>query len=412
MLHRLNYSVIIIDGAFLKAVLFFFLFLNQNLFSTDKKPLPTTQEPEAKTITSSENTSPFLICSADGNIQISCSLPLSGGASLLASDINLGFNLVFNKINQSGGILKKHLVKYISADDNYEASRTHRNITELYPKTHLCISPFGADALSALEPEISTSRLTVLFPFGSPQSIISQEYKNLICGRQSIKSEINLLLQYAIDKSLKHKVAVFYEDSLFGQHGLKCAEAYCESIGMKISAKAYYQKNTLSIMPAVKKIAAESPDTILCIAQSYPAYNFIQQIINDGRSSCLFLGTSELSLIQPILARARGIKMVTSCLTPQLNQDIEIIKQYKSDMAKDYPNKTLSQISLESYIYAKILIDSLEEVLLKDQKSATLDTLTEHIKKYDKTFFGLPIKFDKKTQSLFSTVSILEKGIE
>ena len=352
---------------------------------------------------------------ADSQLNIGCTLPLTKGVGLVGADLEVGINLVFNKVNREGGIKKKTLLKLVVVDDHYQAALACTNILNLYGKTRLSLAAFGPDTLAALKDEVAQKHLAILFPASGGSLFRDQKdagAEQVIFYRAPLALEVATLLNYAVCKMQKKKIAVFYEDSSFGEEGLRHTKQTIQTLvnqeaEVKIVAESSYPKNTLRIMAAVKEIASHGPDAIICIAHSYPAYNFIQLVVNEGLATCLFLGLGELAPIQSILARSRGIKLILSSCVPNPYAESEIAKQYQQAMKKDFPIKELSTFGFEGYIYGQLLVETLEKL----SPDATIKDLFAGLRAVDNNNWrGLALKYDPQICGLLNTVWINEEA--
>ncbi len=331
--------------------LFFILFISNTFIPSEV--LPANDNPEKNEILQKQP-----IKNIPGKeIILGATLPLKSGLKLVSNDIRSGYDLVFNKINKSGGIKKSLPIKFYVMDDENKSELKKKNIESLITKTDLIISPCGLETTTMLEE--SSSNPCILFPFFATPQKVTRARSFFFRPPKNI--EIYALLKYSIDTMLRKNIAIFYEDSITGENACDAAKLFLESRKIEPVAIQSYPQNSVGVMNAVKKISEKSPNAILCLSHCYPTYNFIQQMINNGFSDCLFLGLSELTPIQEILKKARGIKIVLSSVVPNpWKSQTEIAKQYRTDMQRFMPKTEISSLGFEAYINATLLCSILE----------------------------------------------------
>lgn len=331
---------------------------------------------------------------------IGASLPLEGGVAQTGMDISMGANLFFNRINQAGGIKKKFTIKFNALNDRYLADKTRKNILGLLPEGVLSVLTYGPDSRLSYRAEINKEEVVAIFPVGGADDLREKASDNVVFFRAPIEKEVEALLNYGKTQMIRTRLAIFYENSQFGKAGLAAAKKIAKKIGVKIVKSAFYQKNTLNIMPAVEEINKKTPDVVLCISQSYPAYNFIQQMLNKGNSSCLFLGLGELAPVQKNINMSRGIKLVISSVVPNpLSKKIEICKEYAKAMKEDLPISQVSQFGMEAYICAKLLVRALEDL----PDDATYKDLIKKLQS-DTEIGGINLKYNPEHNGLCDSV--------
>ncbi len=296
-------------------------------------------------------------------IVIGATLPLSGNEAVIGKEIFAGMNLVFNKVNEKGGI-KGCRIKFYSYDDSFEYPRIVTNLRKLLKKGSVLISLYGYSSMKALLPHLKSSQALALFPVVGSLLVRHLDYKNVIYFRASEKKEISSLLSAAIKKYNKRDVAIFYEKSDWGKAALRYATDFLEkNFSIKVIAKGSYPQETVNITNAINKIAQGDPTVILCLANSRATYNFIRRAINKGLHNCLFLGISRTAAARETLLEARGINLIVSSVVPDpATSKIKIVRQYREDMTNYLPAKKYSKFSLEGYINAMLLVQVLKSI--------------------------------------------------
>lgn len=345
----------------------------------------------------------YALASVKKELQLGTTLPTDGAVSLIGQDISYGMDLVFNQINQAGGLLG-NLIKIKTLDSANEVMLAEKNIRDLTQATPFFLSVFGSETVASVLDLIKTEKIFMLFPSAGDTMFRKSELRNILHFRASIADEISALLTYAVTKLYRNKIGIFYEDSRWGEEGLQQAEAALKKLGFKILVSASYPENTVEITSAINKIADKSPNAVLCISHARPTYNFVIQALKKGLKSCKFLGLGEVVPIQEILQKSRGINLITSSVVPNpVKSEIPLVVRYRKEMAQFFANKNMSQFFLEGYCAASILVECLKQI----PPPFTLENLVarlEGLKNFD--FEGLSLNFDPATRGLSTDVWI------
>lgn len=333
--------------------------------------------------------------------------PISGSLYKLGNDFTKGMGIVFNEVNRQNGV-HGHAIKLIVLDDEYERSEMKKNIDALQKKTSILFGTFGSDVLDAI-PQNKLDDLLVLLPDAGVSYFRKPEYTGMVFFRPSTGEEVTALLGYLIHKLFKRKIAIFYENSLWGKDGRDIAKKYIESyknINAECVADASYVRNTVNVNKAVDQISKESPEAVICIAHYRPTYSFIRGMLNKGTQQTTFFGVSETALMQDYLKQSRGITLVTSSVVPNpWNSKMPIVQQYRTAMKRYLPNYKLSIMSLEGYIKARLFVESLKKTKPPITKYKIVDALSNW---KNANFFGLRLNFNPATRALSKAVWLNE----
>lgn len=343
------------------------------------------------------------LLNSKNEIVVGTTCPMSGGVSLIGRDISYGIDLIFNKLNPQGGI-GGNLIRIKTLDSENDVVIAEKNITTLSETTPAFLGVFGSEVVASVLPEIKEQQLFMVFPTAGDMAFREKDLRYAVHFRAPVQNEISALLTYAVTKLHRRKVGIFYEDSRWGEEGLRQAEQVLETLGYKAYVKASYPENTVEVVKAVRIIADKSPNVVLCISHARPTYNFILQGLKKGLKSCKFLGLGEMVPIQEILQKSRGVELLTSSVVPSpFKSDLPLVAQYRQDMAKFYANKSMSQFFLEGYTAAWIFSECLKQIPPPYTIGNIIGKI-ESLKNMD--FGGLNLNFDPDSRTLCSDVWI------
>lgn len=387
-----------------RIILFFISYSFSFCLSDVKKPLDKPSPPK--------ETQSFLDKPIFENNELSflATFPLQeGGLSFAGKELQRGFSIVFNRINALGGLSKKFFIRFNCKDDQNLANLAKKNVVQEIKNSSTFVTMYGLDNMANIWDEVVAQKFFLFAPAAGGSSYRNQSLKNVVFLRAPLEKEIEALIDFAV-KEKKSRIAVFYEDSLFGKEGLKIAEEKLDILKKKdlasLVAKGFYPQNTVSVMRAVDEIVGKMPQAILLIGHYFPAYNFIQQALRardplpGGERGCLFLGINSMSPYQKVIRKNFGRLVLTSVVPSPVKSKIDIVKKYRAEMKEN----ELSTLSLEAYLCAALL----EQLLADLSNESTMNNLIKKIESFEGPFLDGPIKFDQKTRTLLSDVWINE----
>ncbi len=352
----------------------------------------------------------LLIDPKASELKLSATMPLTGSMSLVGDDYAKGINLVFDKLNRSGGLNKKYLIKYVVSDDRYQSTIAKENILKSVKISPFFIGNFGSHALATAKELIEDKEILMLFPTVGDSSLRKKEYAQTIYFRPSMNKELVALINYAVNNQHRKKIALFFEENQWGKAGVAIAEKILADFGLKPCAKSSYPANTIAVSSASSEIVKSRPDAVICISTYRPTYNFIQLMLNEGFQHCLFLGLGPSTPMQQLLKKSRGVTIATTSVVPNpFKSKLPIVEAYRKDMAQYLPLRELSQYSLEGYVVGSLFISALKS-LKAPYTVGDLMTFFEGLLKKD--FGGLKINFNPETRELSSKVWINKGDVE
>jgi len=329
--------------------------------------------------------------------------PQSGSLYKLGRDFAKGMGIVFNEFNKNRKP-DDYTIKLILKDDKYEKEKIIDNIKDVFEQTSFLFGTFSSESLYAI-PEDKFKDILVLFPDAGVSKFRDPKYDSVFFFRPSTKQEIKILVDHVVKKLFKKKIAIFYEDSFWGNDGTDAAKEYIKSFAqdrVKCVATESYIRNTVDVDEAVDGIIRASPEAVICIAHYRPTYNFIRKMLNRGRRKVNFLGVSETALIREYLQKSRGVSLTATSVVPNpWKSELSIAKKYREAMQKYLPNLKLSSISFEGFIIASLFIKVLERISEPITKRKIIDSI-RNLKFLN--FEGLDIKFCPNTKTLSRSI--------
>ncbi len=349
-------------------------------------PAPTQQAPAQQPVVQGAE-----------RIEIFTSLPTTGGAALIGLDTLAGITLVINDTNAQSK-LGKRTIQLLDADNQNESSLAIEQINKFSKQTKLSLCLFAQDSINEILQMSQKSGAGIIFPISGDARLRNPNQTNCFNFRASLEREIYALVNYCAIKAQKKKIAIFYEDSAWGEQALGFAKQALKALSLEPKGVASYPANTVEILNAITDISKAAPNAVLCLSNARPTYNFIIQALKRGLKNCKFLGLGEMVPNQDILSKSRGIDLVTSSVVPSpFKSQLQIAQEYRQDMAKYFANKNLSQFSFEGYIATRILIEVFKNIQGLPTPQAVFQMLSG-LNKYN--FGGISLTFDPATRSL------------
>jgi ABC-type branched-subunit amino acid transport system substrate-binding protein len=204
------------------------------------------------------------------------------------------------------------------------------------------------------------------------------------------------------------RVAVVYQDDGFGKDILAGAELAAPKLGIKLVAKAPYERNTTKVDAAVREVLKADPQVVYLGAVTTAAVEFIKQYRRGGGTAQIF-GVSVIDVealkrsLTNELLEGYGLGVLWPLTT---TRSVAIIREYQS-LATAAKDPDLAERSMEGYIAAKVLVYALQK---SHSSPAALAKVVRGMKDVDLGDFFIDFTHPERTGSQFVDFAILDKA--
>jgi branched-chain amino acid transport system substrate-binding protein len=288
------------------------------------------------------------------------SVALSGPASELGREMQLGAQAYFEMINASGGIKGRKIVLR-TLDDGYEADRAVANTKKLVADGDV-LSLFGYVGTPTSLPSIpiaTEAKIPFFGAFTGAQGLREPFNRYVFNVRASYYDETELIVKQLTAEGLT-KIAVFHQNDSYGQAGLAGVNRALAARNMKLFATGTVERNTTDVAKAVDAMFAAKPEAIVMISAYGSCAEFIKQAKAKGVlarfANVSFVGTRPLA--KALGNNASGVMISQVVPSPWSEKYAWVMDYQKAMKAK---NEQLSYTSLEGYLAARVAVDALRK---------------------------------------------------
>jgi len=319
-----------------------------------------------------------------------------------------GFSVRINQENARGGI-HKQLLKFLCLNDNYSITQSYANTLKMIQKgidTHVML--FGAQSFINMRSLLEDKKLILLFPEAGIAAAREQRLTNVMHFMASYSEEVPILINQALDILKLRKIAILYQDDVFGKENLEIAERIFKQRGFTDYLALAYKRGTTDIKAEAERIGLFNPDGLVFFSSPLAGISLINALGLARISNIHLMGVHILGLPEfDNFLKDKGLEMSLTDIAPNpFDAGLPIVAAYQEDMrAQGYTN--FSGYSLRGYIHATLLI----EVLKKISGPITKEKIVagfEELKNFD--LGGLLLNFNPATRSLGNHVWLVSKG--
>jgi branched-chain amino acid transport system substrate-binding protein len=199
----------------------------------------------------------------DTEIRIGQYGPQSGPAALWGA-VARGTGCYFDMINAEGGINGRK-IEYFLRDDGYMAPRTKAICKELVENKEVfaMASGVGTSPGMAVKRYLHKKKVPWVGPATGSTHWAFPPTKYLYADYPLYIDEAAILVDYAVKKLGKKRIAFFYQNDDYGKEGLYGAEAALKKYGMEFVATVSVEALDTDLSSHCMKLKAAKPDVVI-----------------------------------------------------------------------------------------------------------------------------------------------------
>lgn len=333
---------------------------------------------------------------------IGSTMDLTRTSSIVSTRLRYGLYTKMIELNSTG--IHDEKIKLKVFNDEYMPLLAKKNVSQLIDilPEKIILSPVGTPTLEAYFPRIQNKELLVLFPISGGSFFRKPEYSHIVAVRASFAEEGQVLLKHAVEVKGVSRIAIFYQNDSYGLGALHGVEPLLKEYQVDW-LPVPYQRNNLDPEQAASKIINFNADTIIFFSTAAPSIALVHQLGIQRVADMTLLAISYgCNSFQEYL-QSIGISLTRTHVSPDLNSDLEIIKEYHQAREKSLFHFPASDESLEGYINASILSYVLNAITPPFTKEKIIDYITT-IK--NQNLKGLTLDFNPETREIFHEVWI------
>ena len=345
-----------------------------------------------------------------GVLRLGQSLPLTGPLTELGSEYRDGAQSYFKWVNSKGGVHGRK-IELVTLDDGYVVDRTVENAKKLLDQENVFafFGMFGSANYAALIPLINERAVPSIAPYTGSDGLRTQVSPTTFWLRASYGDETEKIVDQLTTLGI-NRIAVFYQDDAFGKAGLAGVEAALAKRQLNVLKTGVYDKTRNDVGEAVRVIGASDPQAVVMISTYKPTAAFVKQMRQTGKLPQFFaLSVVGVKALNAELGReAAGIAISQVVPFPE-NATAPVVREMKQLPAEMQPAAGLTYTTLEGYIAAKVMVESLRRAGANVSREK-LVTALETMKDYDVGGFPVNYAGGSRLGSRFAEVTIVSKS--
>ncbi|MCP4115594.1 MAG: ABC transporter substrate-binding protein [Desulfobacteraceae bacterium] len=232
--------------------------------------------------------------------------PMTGPAAMWG-DVVRGSELVFNMVNDEGGIHGRRVV-FHWFDDRYNPAKTQATVKRLMETSGIFAwqGGVGTETGLAVIDYLSNNDVPWVGPVSGTDQWVTPPRKNVFAIYPHYYLEAKTLCGYAIDELDKKRVAIVYQNDAYGKSGLKGAAEELALRNMNLYRAIPVDINKANMASIISQLKKDSADSVLLWLTPFHAL----QVLSKAKKmnfSTQWMASSSLSDFGKMYKISRGL---------------------------------------------------------------------------------------------------------
>ena len=294
----------------------------------------------------------------DARVVLGQSAPFSGPAAQLGVQYHLGAQLVFEALNERGGVNGRR-IELRRLDDGYEPERCAANTRQLLRDDVFALFGYvGTPTSLAALPLATEAKVPFVAPFTGAQALREPFNRYAVHVRASYNDETAAIVRQLTGMGIR-RIAVFHQNDSYGQAGLSGVQQALKAQDLEPVATGTVERNSTDVDAALQAILPARPEAIVQISAYKSCATFIRRARQMGFVgnfyNVSFVGTQ--ALMDELGAMAKGVVISQvmpfpySPATPIAGEFLAAIKG-RSGMQPNYS-------AMEGFVAARVFAEAL-----------------------------------------------------
>ncbi|QJR10238.1 hypothetical protein DSM104443_01292 [Usitatibacter rugosus] len=284
--------------------------------------------------------------------------PSSGPNSASMLELLDGAKLYFDMVNETGGV-KGRKIEVLQRDDNFEVTRTIKNVEQLVDVDHVdaLLLVRGTPHNEAILPIIDKAGVPLIGPSTGAMVLHKPVKKMVFNVRTAYRSEATKLASFLALLG-KQRIALIHVQDSFGDDVAEGIVAGLAERNLKPIGVYKFDRKTVDIAKLVPDVKKANPDSIVLIGAGQAVATGIEALRGQGVMAPVATVSNNAStgFVKSLGGNATGV-MVTQVFPDERVANVPLAREATRLAQKR--NMQLTPAMMEGYAAAKVTVEAL-----------------------------------------------------
>ncbi len=328
--------------------------------------------------------------SAQDNIKVGGSMALSGPLEVIGSNVLTGIEAYLNRVNQEGGV-KGRKVEYVVYDDSYSPAITIKNVKRLMLKDEVValLGVMGTPSTLAVMGMVRAMRVPLVGPITGSETLRTEGNRYIFTVMPSYRDGIEALVRRAVADGHR-KLAIIYKKDAYGWSCLRYAMDALKPSGIVPVIRGRVD-SLQKVEEVLLKVKQAKPDALLVVVTPEVSKALVSVMLKHGYFPPVYANMwagfdGALKGLDP-QDLGKFKRVVVSKIFPMPFEDYPLIKAYRKDLARYFPDTSPDIKQIPGYVAARVFVG-----ILRRANSFTSQGIVKAAESVKDLDIGLPEK--------------------
>jgi len=190
-------------------------------------------------------------------------LPLTGSQAAFGEALKNGYLIVLDEINAKGGVLGKKL-ELDFYDDQSKPDQAVQGVAKLVDQDHVSvlIGSFSSESTKAIIPAVMQRQVPLIIPSANADNVMDSKSPWVFRTCAGAADYANTTVAFLKANGDPKTMAIVYENTNFGQAGMKAMTVAASAAGIKLVAVESYEAKSPDYKAVLQRVKAANPEAI------------------------------------------------------------------------------------------------------------------------------------------------------
>lgn len=205
-------------------------------------------------------------------------LPLTGSQAAFGEALKNGYFIALDDINVRGGVLGKKL-ELDFYDDQSKPDQAVQGVSKLVDQdgVPLLIGSFSSESTKAMIPSVIQRQVPLIIPAANADNVMDSKSPWVFRICAGAADYANTTVAFLKSNGAPKTIAIVYENTNFGQAGMKAMTAAAANAGMKLVAVESYEAKSPDYRSVLQRVKQANPDAIYFCSYLLDATTLMRQ---------------------------------------------------------------------------------------------------------------------------------------
>src|SRR5215510_10750344 len=196
-------------------------------------------------------------------IRIGVIVPLTGSQAAFGEALKNGYFIALDEINAKGGVLGKKL-ELDFYDDQSKPDQAVQGVSKLVDQdgVPMLIGSFSSESTKAIIPAVMQREIPLIIPAANADNVMDSKSPWIFRTCAGAANYAETTVAFLKVNGTPKTMAIVYENTNFGQAGMKAMTAAASSAGIRLVAVEPYEAKLPDYKAVLQRVKAANPDVI------------------------------------------------------------------------------------------------------------------------------------------------------